>query len=119
LPISRADSSPDPGEDVAQSRDDKSQQALPAVTMTDVLGLPDRERELVSWIMRQGTVALPQVCAELAQDEPAALATLDGLIASGFLQTSEADGEQRYTVRVASRPVRRTGGRDLWKTLED
>lgn len=87
--------------------------------MTDVLALPDGEREVVSWMMRQGTVALPQVCAQFAQDATAAQATLDRLISAGFLQISDTDGGRQYSVRVASRPVRRTGGRDLWKALED
>ena len=86
--------------------------------MTDVLALPDEQRDLVSWMMRQGTVALPQVCAAFAWSDAQARTALAALLAGGFLQASEERGQPQYSVRVASRPVRRSG-RDLWKALDD
>ena len=88
-----------------------------AMTMADVLELPDAERDLVSWIMREGPVSLAQASAAFPLEADALPAMLARLAETGFVALSDGNAEPRYIVRVTSRAARRVSSPDFWKAL--
>ena len=89
------------------------------VSMLDVLALPDGERQVVQWVLRQNGAAVSEVAAHIGQDEAAAAAALESLTARGFLERLDGDGEVRWRARITSRRAARNTARDVWKALED
>jgi predicted transcriptional regulator len=87
------------------------------MTMADVLELPDADRDLVSWIMREGPVSLAEARAAFPGEAEALPASLARLTESGFVARSEGEAEPRYSVRVTSRAARRVSSPDFWKAL--
>jgi amino acid permease len=70
----------------------------------DVLTLPDAERRLVKWMMRQGEVSLAAVVAHTGQAGGDARAMLDSMLKQGLFQEIDAVGDEpRYRVRLAPR----------------
>lgn len=62
--------------------------------MTDVLSLPDDERNLVNWIMRQSNATLAQCVEKFQQPVTEIEERLCNLIQAGFLKQSEGKGEE-------------------------
>ena len=88
------------------------------LSLAHVLSLPDPQRGLVNWIMREDEMDLAAVSARLGQSEEEARATLAELVAQGFLREIECRGRVTYRVRLG-----RKRGRDLpanlWQALDD
>jgi hypothetical protein len=95
--------------------DDSSRQPGSAfVTMTDVLTLPEDQRQVVRWMMRQGRTGLDGLAAEFAEQAASLPSMLETLVANGFVHVVEEAGTTLYEVRVSSRPARRAQT-DIWK----
>ena len=77
--------------------------------MADVLALPDELQMIVTWLIRQGEVGLPEVAALIQQDEAIANTLLADLAAQGFVQEvpGEGEGQPRYRVLLASKRTRK------------
>jgi len=73
------------------------------LSMADILALPDSQRQVVQWMVRQGDCTLQDVAANTDQDEGDAAIALYDLKEQGFVQEIEVDGETRYRVRLASK----------------
>lgn len=71
--------------------------------MADMLSLPDAERQLMNWILRQGEVDLTQVAAHLNQEADAAQRLLQPLVERGFVSQRTAQGSSRYQARLVPR----------------
>lgn len=62
--------------------------------MTDVLSLPDDDRNLVNWIMRKSSATLSQ-CVEKFQRSPAEIEEkLCHLVSQGFLKQNDRQPEE-------------------------
>ena len=88
-----------------------------ARNMADILDLPDGERNLVTWMLRQTHIQLRHASAFLGQDEASTRRILNTLVEKGFLQECIERGEPHYRVCVASQP-RRPVNAQLWKPLD-
>ena len=76
--------------------------------MTDVLSLPDDDRNLVNWIMRKSGATLSQ-CAEKFERSPAELEEkLCALVKEGFLKYKEAPSKESQTDECVYQPAMRT-----------
>jgi predicted ArsR family transcriptional regulator len=84
--------------------------------MVDVLALPETPRQLVHWFLRHDRVTLTEVAAHLGQDHALARATLDTLVAEGFVQLQDYAGTPRYRLCLVARPPRQATTR-FWATL--
>ncbi len=75
------------------------------VTIADILTLPDELRTIVTWLMQQREAELPEVAALVEQDEAITRTQLAELVARGFVQEmqSQGEGQPRYHVRLAAR----------------
>ncbi len=80
--------------------EDKSNAGL---SMGDILALPDSQRKVVQWMMRQGDCTLHDVAANTDQDEGDAAIALYALIEQGFVQEIELPDETLYRIRLASK----------------
>jgi len=90
----------------------------PGLTMSDVLDMPDGQRQLINWLLRQRIADLAQVAHFLDCDEAAVRETLAGLVEGGLVREFEQRGTLRYQVRLA--PKRgRTMPENLWQALDD
>jgi hypothetical protein len=88
------------------------------LTIADILSLPDAERRLVQWILREGEVGLTQAVVHGGQDEAATHGLLHSLAERGFVREIGAQGEPRYTLRVSLRRKRNVP-LNLWSALQD
>jgi hypothetical protein len=76
--------------------------------MADVLALPDERRQVMVWLLRQGTVTLPEIAQHLERSEEEAQMLINPLIEQGFIQiiVSEPEagtpGESRIVYRAQS-----------------
>jgi predicted transcriptional regulator len=85
--------------------------------MTDLLGLPDAERTLVNWLVRQRGASLADIVAH-TQAEPAAVQTmLDNLLTAGFLTTDKASNPALFKPNLVSRKPRTVPDK-LWNALD-
>jgi ATP-binding cassette subfamily B protein len=84
----------------------------------DVLDLPDAERGLVTWLMRHGDATPAEAAAGTGQQEEAARAMLDALVARGYVQEIERDGELRFRARLAPKRARELP-KNIWRVLGD
>ncbi|MEM6449941.1 MAG: hypothetical protein AAF703_06485 [Cyanobacteria bacterium P01_D01_bin.105] len=89
----------------------------PSRTMTDVLSLPDDERNLVNWIMRQSGATLAQCVAKFPQPAAEIEERICDLIKAGFLrQTESADDECVYQPAMRTRRNRQVP-KQIWDAL--
>ena len=97
-------------------------------TMADLLFLPDAERSLMNWLLRQQQATLPEIAAHLNQSESAAQILLNELMAQGFIQTEcqpecqtecqpESDPICRYLPNLISRKNRNVPT-NIWDALQ-
>jgi predicted ArsR family transcriptional regulator len=79
------------------------------VTMADILTLPDELRTIVIWLMQQREAELPELAAFAEQDEAITRTHIAELVARGFVQEmqSQGEGQTRYQVRLATRRARK------------
>jgi len=95
------------------------------LTMADLVALPEEQRRLVNWLLRQGTmkrqaVTASEAATHLGQDETKIRSTLDALASEGVVKTSEdaaGTGETRYQLSLILRRGRKIP-REIWKALE-
>jgi DNA-binding MarR family transcriptional regulator len=85
--------------------------------MADVLMLPDGPRQLMTWMVRQGSVSVVEAAARADLDESAVAAMLDALGEQGFVFKTGDDGTARYRARLVSARGRPTRPK-LWDALE-
>lgn len=86
-------------------------------TMTDLLALADAERTLVNWLLRQRGASLADIVAHTHIESADLQATLDKLIAAGFLIFSDDADPALFKPNLVSRKPR-TMPEKLWKALE-
>lgn len=87
----------------------------PPRTMMDLLDLPDAERDLVQFLLRQGETDLSALAAHSGQEPAALRQTLEGLMEQGFLGRGE--GESWRALLAPKRA--RLSSRNLWAALEE
>lgn len=87
------------------------------VSMADVVSLPDEQRQLINWIIREKDVTLVQVMAHTSQPEEIVRPQLEVLVTQGFLQQLEVENELHYQPRLVSKPKRQLP-KDIWQKLE-
>ena len=89
----------------------------PSRTMTDVLSLPDDERNLVNWIMRQSGATLAQCTEKFQRPATEIEGRLGDLIKAGFLKKSKEEGAE-YIYQPAMRTRRnRQVPKKIWDAL--
>jgi hypothetical protein len=88
------------------------------LSAVDLLKLPEAQRRLVQWLMREGEMGSAAVVAHVGQDEATALATIRALVEQGFVRETVVRGEARYSTRLGSRR-KRSVPLDVWAALTD
>ena len=84
---------------------------------SDVLTLPDAQRQLVNWMLRQGEVNLAQVAAHCHQPTEAVHTLLFPLVQQGFVRERQVHGTAHY--RASFAPTRgRQITPEIWQALE-
>ncbi len=73
------------------------------LTMADVLGLPEPQAQLMTWLLRQGEVPLTAIGTFTGQSEAVTSLLLKDLLGRGYVQETIAEGELRYQARLATR----------------
>lgn len=86
-------------------------------TMADLLFLPELERGLMNWLLRQRSASLTEVINYLAEDEATVRSRLEKLAAEGFLQATESEGQLCYQPCLASRRSRQVPS-NIWNALD-
>ena len=95
-----------------------AREKTPGLTMVEVLSLPDGQRQLINWLMRQKSASLAEVIAFVGGDEAVAGDLLNELEQQGFVRRVEIREAVSYQVRLA--PKRgRTMPADLWQAIDD
>lgn len=89
-----------------------------ALTMFDVLTLPETQRRVVNWIMRQGKVTAKQLTTYTGQDEDTVGKLLTVLIEQGFIQMVSQDGQPYYRPYMLVKQKRQMPS-NVWELLED
>jgi amino acid permease len=85
--------------------------------MSDLLELPEDQRTLFIWLMRQGDVKVDRIADCPGIDRAMATGTLAALIEKGFVWESGNDDERTYGTRLAGRR-RRALPKAIWKALD-
>lgn len=75
---------------------------LTGLTLVTIRDLPEPQRRLVNWMLRQDGVTLAQAARHFEQPEATIAELLAALVARGFVQQSGA-GHPLYRVRLASK----------------
>ncbi len=88
------------------------------LSLAELLALPDPQRGLANWIMREGEVDLAAVSARLGQSEEQARAFLADLVSRGFLREVEVRGRLLYQMRLGRKRGRELPA-NLWQALDD
>lgn len=86
------------------------------LSMANVLSLPDADRQLVSWILRQGEMDSTQVAAHLSQAGDEVQRLLQSLVEQGVVSQRTVQGTSRYRVCLVPRPGRQLR-QDIWDAL--
>jgi predicted transcriptional regulator len=107
----------DNANDGLRNQHSSSNPKQPGKTMADLLFLPETERSLMNWLLRQQAASVTEVAAHLEQNELIAQTVLDQLAAQGFVQCVESDGQQRYQPCLTSRRGRQVPS-SIWNALE-
>ena len=90
----------------------------PGLDMGNILELPDDLRGIITWMLRETHVDLPQITARMGKDEAAARAMIDSLLDQGYVREIDIKGQVQYRVRL--KPKRKVNmPSNLWKALED
>ncbi len=86
------------------------------LSLAEAFTLPDSQRRLINWLMRQETVSLAEVTAHSDQSEDETRTMLNTLIEQGFIRETEVEGQPHYQVRLAPRRGRQLP-EDIWQAL--
>ena len=86
------------------------------LSMADLLSLPDEERTVMLWLVREGEAALDTMATELEQQSVSLQKVLESLIAQHFVRELTVRDETRYRARLTS--SRRSNlPRNIWHDL--
>lgn len=94
----------------------ESARKSPGLSMVDVLEMPEKLREVVRWMIRQGTVPAAEVAHHIGQDQAAVRNLFATLVEKGEMAEFEIKGETAYRVRLAAKRKRDVPG-DIWQAL--
>jgi DeoR/GlpR family transcriptional regulator of sugar metabolism len=86
-------------------------------TMTDVMNLPEEQRQLINWIIRQQKVSLSEAATHLNLSEELAQQALDLLLFQGFIQEFNDHGSVYYQPQLANQKKSKLA-QDIWSKLE-
>lgn len=101
----------------AGNEEDNSQSTA-GVSMGDILTLPDVERQIVNWLVRQREATAIQVATQIERAPETVQELLDRLVEKGFIQYTEVEDERLYRPRLA--PKRnRSVPKTIWDKLGD
>lgn len=94
-----------------------------ALGIVDLLTLSDLQRQIVTWMMREGvageeTVSLAEVAAFTGQPEAMARITLNALVKQGVVEAWEEEGVIRYRPRLVARRGRQLS-EEIWRALDE
>lgn len=90
----------------------------PGLTMSDLLDMPDDQRQMINLLMRQKIASLADLARLMDREEAGARDLLTVLVEQGVVREFEQRGILRYQVRLA--PKRgRTMPANLWQALDD
>ena len=90
----------------------------PGLDMSAILELPDGEREIIIWMLRETQVDMTQLTAHTGKDEASARAMIKSMMDKGYVREIDIKGQVQYRVRL--KPKRKHNmPSDLWKALED
>ncbi|MBM2810290.1 MAG: Penicillinase repressor [Chloroflexi bacterium] len=84
--------------------------------VVDIIGLPDAQRKIVTWLLRQGNSSVEEIAQGCRTDEFATSAYLRELVDDGFVQEYEEDGRTQYRPT----PTRKRGSSlatDIWDRI--
>ncbi len=81
----------------------ESSESLPIPTIADVLILPDVERKLINWLVRQQQATLNEIAAYIAHDEESTQSILAELGRKGFIAFTIDNEQCCYAPRLRSR----------------
>ncbi|MBI4780449.1 MAG: MarR family transcriptional regulator [Oscillatoriophycideae cyanobacterium NC_groundwater_1537_Pr4_S-0.65um_50_18] len=95
-----------------------SPQSPPTRSISDLLFLPETERSLINWLLRQHSATFLEIVAHLSQTPEATQRLVDDLIADGFVRAIEKKGELCYQPRLITRVGRQVPSK-IWDALED
>jgi len=88
-------------------------------SMSDLVGLPDDQRQLLNWMLRQGDVTLADVAQHLVQEVDGASRLLTELESKGYVQELDDDAQPRhYRTQRAQKPNRPRLASNLWRALD-
>ncbi|WP_414552437.1 ArsR family transcriptional regulator [Anabaena sp. CCY 0017] len=85
-------------------------------SITDVMNLPDDERQLVNWIIDQKKVTLSEVAVHTNQAEAIAQSSLQSLINQGFIQEFNHSDSVYYQPRFITHKKSRLSA-NIWDKL--
>ncbi|MBE9141534.1 hypothetical protein IQ254_30830 [Nodosilinea sp. LEGE 07088] len=85
--------------------------------MTDLLALADPERTLMTWLVRQRGATLTDIAAYTQTPPDLAQATVDSLMAAGFLKVDDTMTPAIFRPHLVSRQTRRVPDH-IWHCLE-
>ncbi len=86
------------------------------VSLSSILGLPDREAEVLALVLRRSEASAAQIASSTELEPAVASEILASLAQRGLVSESVRGGERRYVARAG----RRRGGRltaDVWEAL--
>ncbi|MGK7878311.1 MAG: hypothetical protein AB4426_34920 [Xenococcaceae cyanobacterium] len=94
----------------------------PGFSTVDLLTLPEEERRIVQWMMRQSMighseVTAMEVAAHIGEEEEIAHTRLESLVEQGLLQKLN-ETEERYKLRHGRKQKRRPRSGKIWQALE-
>ncbi len=84
----------------------------------NALDLPESLQQILRCVTRQQQASLTELAHQLEQDEAAIHPLLTTLVAQGFVQVVEVDGEAHYRPKFAPRKGRRVPSQ-IWEKLEE
>jgi predicted transcriptional regulator len=90
--------------------------SAPSRTTADLLFLPDVERSIVNWLLRQQGATLLEISAHIAQDLESTQVLLNELIAQGYLRLINQAEEVQYQPHLLSRKGRQVPNK-IWDAL--
>lgn len=88
----------------------------PSRTMADLLFLPELDRSIINWLLKQQRATLAEITAQIEQPSDIMQTRLDDLLAQGFIQAIDQDGITVYQPCLISRKGRQVPN-NIWDAL--
>jgi MinD-like ATPase involved in chromosome partitioning or flagellar assembly len=90
----------------------------PGISMFDLLLLPDTERQLINWIIRQGKATLLDCVSHTGQSKATIEKILEKLVEQGLLRFSQVADDEYYQPQLNSEKQRLLPNH-IWEALRD